>query len=309
MTSSRNSLLAVLVVAALGASGCSTVSQLQPVPQGKEAKDESPAKAERISIISARREAGARRGAEGRRLLPAAVRRQSPTGRCRAAPPSNRSRTSMPAPNLPIAWRKGSARARSGADHVTAPPVAAARQGVRHGRRGRVVSAHDAQSGAEVWRTNIRPGDNKRDREAFGGGMAFADGKLYVDVRLPRGRPARRRHRRRRLAYAGREQPIHGAPNVAGGRVYRRGARQHAADLRRGHRRARLDLSGPVGVRRASWRPPARRCPATRWWRPSAPANWWRCARPTATTCGTRRCRAPAAPARSPRSATSRAAR
>jgi outer membrane protein assembly factor BamB len=80
------------------------------------------------------------------------------------------------------------------------------------------VSALDARTGAEVWRTNIRPTGNRRDREAFGGGIAFADGKLYVAsgfrqvVQLDAATGA--------LGWRARtEQPIHAAPTVAGGRV------------------------------------------------------------------------------------------
>ena len=44
---------------------------------------------------------------------------------------------------------------------------------------GATVTAFDAQSGSQVWRTNVRP-DTRRDKEAFGGGLAVAEGKLYV---------------------------------------------------------------------------------------------------------------------------------
>jgi outer membrane protein assembly factor BamB len=81
-----------------------------------------------------------------------------------------------------------------------------------------LVSAHDARTGAEVWRINMRPNDNKRDREGFGGGLAYAGGKLYMtsgfrlvaQIDAATGRVGWR---------ARTEQPIHGAPMVAGGRV------------------------------------------------------------------------------------------
>jgi outer membrane protein assembly factor BamB len=80
------------------------------------------------------------------------------------------------------------------------------------------VSAHNAQTGAGVWRVNMRPGDNKRDREGFGGGLAYADGKLYMtsgfrlvaQIDAATGKVGWR---------ARTEQPIHGAPTVSGGRV------------------------------------------------------------------------------------------
>jgi hypothetical protein len=49
MTSSRKSLLAVLVIVALGASGCATMQRINPF-KGKETK-EIASEGERISII------------------------------------------------------------------------------------------------------------------------------------------------------------------------------------------------------------------------------------------------------------------
>jgi outer membrane protein assembly factor BamB len=65
----------------------------------------------------------------------------------------------------------------------------------------------------------MRPTDNKRDREAFGGGLAYADGKLYMtsgfrlvaQIDAASGKVGWR---------ARTEQPVHGAPTVVGGRVF-----------------------------------------------------------------------------------------
>ncbi len=90
------------------------------------------------------------------------------------------------------------------------------------------------------------------------------------------------------------EQPIHGAPNVAGGRVMAVALDNtlltfDAATGAPGWNYQALSESARI-LRR-----PARRSPATPSWPPSARASWWRSARPTATTSGTRPCRAPAA--------------
>jgi outer membrane protein assembly factor BamB len=68
-----------------------------------------------------------------------------------------------------------------------------------------------------VWRTSIRTG-GKRDREAFGGGVAYANGKLYVAsgfrevVQLDAATGA--------IGWRTRtDQPIHAAPTVVDGRV------------------------------------------------------------------------------------------
>jgi outer membrane protein assembly factor BamB len=80
------------------------------------------------------------------------------------------------------------------------------------------VSAFDARTGDQVWRTDIRPTDNRRDREGFGGGLAFADGKLYATsgyrlvAQLDAASGA--------VGWVTRtDEPIHAAPVVAGGRV------------------------------------------------------------------------------------------
>jgi outer membrane protein assembly factor BamB len=215
MTPSRKSFLAVLVVVALGASGCATVSRLNPF-KGKEAKEVA-AEGERISIISADQKlepAEALKGVDFFLPNPAPIAEWSTPGGTAEQSVENVDA----APNLSIAWRKGVGQGAKAGEYVTAPPVAAAGKVFTMDGTA-VVTAHDAQSGAEVWKTNVRPGDNKRDREAFGGGLAFANGKLYVTsgyrlvAQLDAATGA--------VGWRTRtDQPIHGAPNVAGGRVY-----------------------------------------------------------------------------------------
>jgi outer membrane protein assembly factor BamB len=101
---------------------------------------------------------------------------------------------------------------------VTAPPILA---------DGKVfvmdsmanVSAHDAKTGEQLWRTNLRPKGKHVDREGFGGGMAYDAGKLYVTSGF-------------RLvaqidADTGQvgwmtptDAPLHAAPTVAQGRIF-----------------------------------------------------------------------------------------
>jgi outer membrane protein assembly factor BamB len=119
------------------------------------------------------------------------------------------------APNLSIAWRRSFGDGSKGGKNVTAPPIAAAgRIYVMDGEA--TVSALDARSGSVIWKRNIRPTDNKRDREAFGGGLAFADGKLYVTsgfrlvAQLDAATGA--------VGWVTRtDEPIHAAPNLAAG--------------------------------------------------------------------------------------------
>jgi outer membrane protein assembly factor BamB len=100
---------------------------------------------------------------------------------------------------------------------ITAPPIVAGGRVYTMDAQAE-VSAHDAQTGAGIWRVNMRPNDNKRDREGFGGGLAYAGGKLYMtsgfrlvaQIDAATGRVGWRTRT---------EQPIHGAPTVFGGRV------------------------------------------------------------------------------------------
>lgn len=121
------------------------------------------------------------------------------------------------APDFRVAWRRPFGL-RSGAHaHVMAPPVAADGK-IFVMDAGAGVSAHDARTGARIWRVDLKP-KSKREREAFGGGMAYADGKLYVasGFRLVAEVDAATGH----VDWLTRtEAPIHDAPTVADGRVY-----------------------------------------------------------------------------------------
>jgi outer membrane protein assembly factor BamB len=214
MTFSRKILPTVLIVAALGVTGCSTVRRLNPFHGA--APKETASEGDRISILS-----------EDQKLEPAEALKGvdfalPPVETVAAWPlPGGTPEQSMgnanAAPNLAIAWRKGIGKGTKDGELIIAPPVEAAGKVYTMDAQAD-VSAHDAQTGAEVWRINMRPNDNKRDREGFGGGVAFADGKLYVTsgFRLV----AQLDAATGRVGWRTRtEQPIHGAPNVSGGRV------------------------------------------------------------------------------------------
>jgi outer membrane protein assembly factor BamB len=80
------------------------------------------------------------------------------------------------------------------------------------------VSAHDAGTGAQIWRTNIMP-KSKRDHEGWGGGLAFADGKIYVTSGF-REVVALDAATGRLLWRTPTDAPIHAAPTVFDGRVF-----------------------------------------------------------------------------------------
>ena len=123
--------------------------------------------------------------------------------------------------NLRIAWRRDLGTAGMNRQHfVTAPPVMAegkvfAMDGQAH------VSAHDAANGRKLWEVDVRPKgrDDRRDRDAYGGGVAYADGKVFVTsgYRLITALDAKTG---RALWVTRTDAPLHGAPNVADGRVF-----------------------------------------------------------------------------------------
>jgi outer membrane protein assembly factor BamB len=210
----RTRLLPFLLIALLGASGCSTVGKINPF-HGKGEKEVA-SEGERISIIPSDQKlevAEALKGVDFSLPTPTVVSDWPLPG----GAPDQTAPNADAAPSLSIAWRRGVGRGSGGGYYLTAPPVAAA---------GRIfvmdaessVSAHDAATGAQIWRTNIRPNDGRRDREGFGGGVAYADGKLYVSsgyrevVQLDAQTGA--------LGWRTRtDEPIHAAPTVAEGRV------------------------------------------------------------------------------------------
>lgn len=205
------------MVAALGASGCSTLGHLNPFHGGGDkGPKETASEGERISIIPAGERlevSSALKGQDFALPAPAVVTDWPLAG---GAPEQSIEHVDA-APNLQVAWRRSFGRGSGRGFYVTAPPIAVG---------GRIyvmdaeanVSAHDARTGDQVWRTNIRPNDNKRDREGFGGGIAYANGKLYVSsgfrevVQLDATSGA--------LGWRTRtDEPIHAAPTVTDGRV------------------------------------------------------------------------------------------
>lgn len=116
-----------------------------------------------------------------------------------------------------IAWRHGFGRPSSRAWHVTAPPIVAeGKVFVMDG--GAEVSAHDAGDGHDIWRTNVAV-LTRRDREGFGGGIAYDNGKIFVTTGF-RAVAALDAATGKVIWRRSVDAPIHAAPTVAGGRVF-----------------------------------------------------------------------------------------
>jgi outer membrane protein assembly factor BamB len=215
MTPRRQIILAVLLTAAVGASGCSTVSRLNPF-KGSGGPKEVATEGQRISIIQADEvlaPADALKGVDFA-LPPVATQADWPLP---GGTPEQSVENVDAGANLSIAWRRKIGLATNRAIHITATPVVAAgRIYTMDAEAG--VSAHDARTGAEIWRANLRPTDNRRDREAFGGGVAFDGGKLYVTSGY-RFVAAVDAASGKLLWRTRTDEPIHAAPTVTDGRV------------------------------------------------------------------------------------------
>ena len=121
------------------------------------------------------------------------------------------------APDLVVAWRRRIGAPGGVHGHLTASPILAdGRLYVMDGQAG--VSALDPASGRELWKTNLAPRKG-RDREAYGGGVAFSDGLLVVSsgYRFVAALDAKSGQVKWRQAT---EAPVHGAPTVSNGRVF-----------------------------------------------------------------------------------------
>lgn len=213
-SASRTSLIAALA-AAMALGGCSTISRLNPFGGDDDGPQEVAGAGERISIVGTETTVQAAPGLAGQdfNLPPPAPQ---PAWPLPGGTPEQSVEHVEAGQSLTIAWRHRFGEGSERGKHVTAPPIVAdgkvfVMDGVAN------VSARDAQSGREIWRTSLRS-TNRRDREAFGGGLAFADGKVYVtsgyrlvvQLDAATGSVGWRRET---------EQPVHGAPTVAGGRV------------------------------------------------------------------------------------------
>ena len=229
MTSKRSLLLAAMLTAAVSVAGCSTVSRVNPFHK-KEANKTLATQGQRISVIAFDQKVEQAEGLKGADFyLPEpAVQADWPL-------PGGNVEQSVEhvaaAANFEIAWRKGFGQKANKKFHVTAPPVAAdGKVFVMDGEA--TVSAIDAHTGATVWRKDLRPakapgkkhgffgiGGAAADRTGFGGGLAYANGKLYVasgfrflaQLDAATGNEAWRQDT---------STPIHAAPTVADGRVF-----------------------------------------------------------------------------------------
>jgi outer membrane protein assembly factor BamB len=115
-----------------------------------------------------------------------------------------------------IAWHKQVGMGSSRRTHVMDGPIAAEGHLFLLDGQGSVFALDE--SGKELWHDNFRPRKG-RDMEAWGGGLAYADGTIFMSsgYRFVAAIDAKTGAVKWRIDVA---SPIHSSPNVSGGRVY-----------------------------------------------------------------------------------------
>ena len=202
--------------AALSVTACGTVSSLLPFSLGR-SPDAGPvaSQGERLSVLEFDQAMVPSPALAGRDFFipgpQAAVSWPMPGGNA-----ENAVEHVIAGADFTIAWRRnigaGSARTRQ----VMSPAVA---------ENGRIfaldaehtVSALDAQSGSVIWRASVKP--EGREGGGFGGGVALSGGKVFVSSGY-RTMTAFDQTSGAMLWQTPVDVPIHGAPTVAGSRVY-----------------------------------------------------------------------------------------
>lgn len=121
------------------------------------------------------------------------------------------------APNFQIAWKRGVGSGSAHVGNVMAPIVAAdGKIFVLDGES--TVSAVSADTGAILWKANVKNAD--RDRNGgFGGGVAVGGGKVFVSSGY-RSMTALDANTGAVIWTQQVDAPIHGAPTVSGNRVF-----------------------------------------------------------------------------------------
>jgi len=207
--------ISAVVAASLAVAACSTVNRLNPF-----AKDEGPAAVatpgERIPVLALSDKlepSAALQGVDFYIPEPQATTAWPLPG----GTPAQAWEHVAAAPAFKIAWRRDIGEGTGRKTNVTAPPVGLDGRIFTMDGEARVV-ASDTTNGARVWEADLSP-DKGRDREAFGGGLAVAEGKLIVSSGF-RFVAALDPATGKVLWKTATESPIHAAPTIAGNRAF-----------------------------------------------------------------------------------------
>ena len=208
--------LALAAVAVIGVSvaGCATVTRINPFHKDEPNKVKA-SEGERIPLIAFNQKLEVSEALKGQSFFlpdpqPVAAWPQS------FGTPNVWIENPDAAKDFRLAWRRSIGEATSRKLHVTATPVGADGKIFAMDAEAR-VSAYDAATGGRIWSVDLAE-RTRRDREGFGGGLAYDGGKLYVTSGY-RFVAALDAATGKRLWLTNVDSPIHGAPAVTAGRV------------------------------------------------------------------------------------------
>ena len=208
-------MLGAVTLAAFGLAGCQSLSKLE---FWKSSDNKSVAsKGERIPILAPEDQLAVADALKGQTFYLPAPAAQADWPLPGGTPEQSVEHVAA-APDLKIAWRRGLGVSGMGRSHfVTAPPIEA--DGLVYAMDGQAgVSAHNAKTGDQVWRVNLQSHDS-RDHDAFGGGVAYANGRVFVSSGY-RFVAALDAHNGHTLWKTTTDEPVHAAPTVSDGRVF-----------------------------------------------------------------------------------------
>lgn len=216
IASRRAAALSAILLLATGVSACGTLGRLNPFGGDDDGPRSTATAGKRIPVVSFDQTVTAAEALKGVSFSlpePAPLTEWPLPG----GAPEGGVEHVQAAQNFQIAWRKGVGAGTDRRKHVTAPPIAAGgRIFTMDGEA--MVTASDATNGGQVWRVNLQPTEG-RDREAFGGGLAYADGTVFVasGFRFVAALDAATGAVKWRTPT---DAPVHAAPTVSGGRVF-----------------------------------------------------------------------------------------
>lgn len=216
---------AIVLTLAAGAvmlAGCSTVSNLNPFKGRQRAADSAAAQggpapdtSERIPLLALDQQLKVTDALAGKsfNLPEPAPLAECPVAGCNV---ENAVEHVDAARRFEVVWKEDIGRGSARTEQVMAPPIMAG--GVVFTMDGNArVTATNARSGDRIWSVDLAP-KNRRDRRAYGGGLAYSDGRLFVTsgYRFVAGLVATNGAVLWKTPV---KLPIHSAPAVAGGKV------------------------------------------------------------------------------------------
>jgi outer membrane protein assembly factor BamB len=221
--------VALLSGIAVALAGCSTVRGVLPFGLGQDKEPQATAsEGQRISVLEFEQALVPSAALSGRDFFipgpQAAIAWTQPGGTA-----ENTVEHVIAAPNFTVAWRRGVGSGSSRTRQIMSPVVADnGRVFVLDGES--TVSALDAGTGAQAWRTSIKPAEDSRRTGflgmggpsgggGFGGGVAVGSGKVFVSSGY-RTVTAIDQASGAVIWTTPVDVPIHGAPTVSGSRVF-----------------------------------------------------------------------------------------